>query len=91
MKMKKQYKILLIIFLIEICIVSVMDRLNIQVQSWIGNMVGVFAIMSPIVILLFFMSKDEKFSKTAKLFFKIGYWFIIICYLLGGIAKFMYE
>lgn len=84
--MKKRYSILLFVFLTEILIVSVMNENNIKAQSWIGNAVGALMVLLPIQALLFFLSKDEKISNRAKICCRIAFWFIVVCYFLGGIA-----
>lgn len=84
--MKKQYKFLLIVFGIEFLIVSILQENNIKIQSWIGNAIGAFVFLLPIQILLFLLSKDEKFSKRKRICFKIIFWYINICCIAGGIA-----
>lgn len=71
---------------IELLIASVLQKNNIKIQSWIGNAIGTFVFLLPIQILLFLLSKDEKFSRRKKLCFKIVFWYINICYVAGGIA-----
>ncbi|MBR6531132.1 MAG: hypothetical protein IKT61_01355 [Clostridia bacterium] len=85
--MKKSYKILLIIIGIEFLFVGpLLNELNVQVQSRFGNAIGVFVGFLPIEILLYLLSKDEKFSLLKRRIAKIIFWSIIICYVLGGIA-----
>ena len=84
--MKKQYKILCSVIFIEVFIISILNETAVKIQSWFGNAIGALIFLFPIQILLFMLSKDEKFSKSKRMFFKIVFWFIIICYLLGGIA-----
>jgi len=67
--MKKQYKLLLITFGIELLIIS-RDN-NIKIQSWLGNAIGAFVLLFPIQILFFLLSKDENLSKRKKIIFKI--------------------
>ena len=84
--MKKAYKILLVIIFVEIFIVSMLSKENIKIKSWIGNVVGTAIFLGPIQALLFTMGRDERFSSKKRCFFKVVFWFVIICYLLGGIA-----
>ena len=83
---KKQYKLLLSIFIIQIFVVSVLGEKGIKVQSWIGNVIGAFILLLPIQILLFLLGRDESFTHRKRLCFKVVFWFITICYLLGGFA-----
>ena len=85
--MKKSYKILLIIIGIEFLFVApLLNELNVQVQSWLGNAIGVFVSFLPIEILLYLLSKDEKLSSFKRGLAKFVFWSVIICYVLGGIA-----
>ena len=85
--MKKQYVLLLSIFIIEVCAVSILNANNIQIHSWIGNAIGTFILLLPIQILLFLLGRDKKFTEKKRLCFKIAFWFIIVCYLFGGVAS----
>lgn len=85
--MKKSYKILLIIIGIEFLFIGpLLNELNVQAQSWIENAVGLFVSFLPIEILLFLLSKDEKFSLLKRGIAKIIFWSIIFCYVSGGAA-----
>ena len=84
--MRKKYTVLLSLFSIEIFIVSILKHRDIKIESWIGNAIGTFIFLLPIQILLFMMGCDEKFSKKKRTCFRVAFWFITICYLLGGVA-----
>ena len=88
--MKKQYKFLIIIIGIEFLIASVLQKNNIKIQSWIGNVIGAFVFLVPIQILLFLLSNDDKFSKGKKICFKILFWYINICYIAGAVATLIF-
>jgi len=85
--MKKQYILLLSVFAVEIFIVAILNERNIKVQSWIGNAIGVFIFLLPIQILLFLLGHNEMFIAKRRMCFKVAFWFINICYLLGGVAS----
>ncbi len=86
--MKKSYKILLIIIGIEFLFVApLLNELNVQVQSWLGNAIGVFVSFLPIEILLYLLSKDEKLSAFKRGFAKVTFWFIIFGYVASGVAE----
>ena len=85
--MKKLYKHLLYLIIFELFVLSFLSQMNVQVQSWAGNAIGVFIFFLPIEVLLFLLGSDERFTKKKKICFKVVFWFIIVCYLLGGIAK----
>ena len=87
--MKTQYKILLSVFLVEVLIISVMKENGIKVQSLIGSAIGTFIFLLPIQVLLFLLSKDEKFSNNKRVCFNVIFWFINICYLLAIIGSLM--
>ena len=71
---------------IELLIVSVLQKNNMKIQSWLGNIMGAFVFLLPIQILLFLLSKDDKFSKGKKNIFKILFWYVNICYIAGTVA-----
>ena len=81
--MKKRYKYLLSVFIIEFIIVSILNERNISVKSWLGNAIGIIIFFLPLLILFFQLGRDEKLTEGKRLCFKIAFWFIIICYLLG--------
>ncbi|MBQ5591457.1 MAG: hypothetical protein IIU80_00745 [Clostridia bacterium] len=86
--MKKSYKILLIIIGIEFLFVApLLNELNVQVQSWLGNAIGVFVSFLPIEILLYLLSKDEKLSVFKRGFAKVAFWFITFSYVASGVAE----
>ena len=84
--MKKIYKYLLAVIIVEICIVSVLDRAGFHVQSWIGNAVGAAVLFLPIEMLLFILGRDGDLSKGWRACCKVAFWFVLISYLAGGIA-----
>ena len=84
--MKKIYKYLLAAIIVEICIVSVLDRAGIHIQSWIGNAVSAAVFFLPIETLLFMLGRDSDISETKRTCCKILFWFILVCYVSGGIA-----
>lgn len=85
--MKKQYSILLSLIVINCFIVSILSKYNVKVQSWAGNAIGAFAFLLPIQILLFLLGQDQNFANKKRTYFKVAFWFVNICYILGGIAS----
>ena len=85
--MKKRYSILLSIFAVEFFVISILDKSNIRVQSWFGNAIGTFVFLLPMQLLLFLLSKDNTISGKKQMCCKTVFWFISICYILGGIAS----
>lgn len=84
--MKKQYKVLLWFLAIEILVVSLLNEMGIKVHSWAGNAIGTFLFLLPAQVLLFLMGRDEQFSEKKRTCVKVAFWFILVCYVLGGIA-----
>ena len=84
--MKKQYKILLYFCVIELLLLSLLKEMGVKVQSWAGNAAGTFLCLLPVQILLFLLGQDERFSAKKRACFKVAFWFIVVCYVLGGIA-----
>lgn len=83
---KKSYKILLSVVLLEFLILLIVNKMNITVRSWIGNALGAAICLLPIQVLLFLMSNNEKLTDNKRKCLKLVFWFINICYVLGGIA-----
>lgn len=86
---KKIYMILLSVFGIEIFIISMLNERNVKFESWIANAVGTLMVLLPIQILLFLLERDEHITPKRRLVLKIVFWFITICYILGGVATLM--
>lgn len=84
--MKKQYRVLLWFLAIELLFVSLLNEMDVKVQSWVGNAIGTFLFLLPVQILLFLMGRDEQFSEKKRTCVKVAFWFILVCYVLGGIA-----
>lgn len=84
--MRKQYKLLIYIFIIEFFVVLLLNEVNIKIQSWAGNAAGTLIFLLPIQILLFMLGRDERINRNKRRCFKIAFYFISICYLLGGIV-----
>ena len=85
--MKIRYKIIIFAFVIECFCILIMDKMNIYVQSWIGNAIGTLVFLVPLVLLFHFLSKDMDVKKKYRVVAKILFYFFIACYLMGGIGK----
>ena len=90
MLIKRKYFILLSIVVIEFFVVSILNKANVEMTSWIGNALGVLIFCLPIQILLFLLSKDKSLSAKRQMCCRCAFWWIIICYFLGGIATLIY-
>lgn len=86
-KMKKEYKLLIRIFLVEFIGVLIMSELGISVHSWTGNAIGVLLLLGPILILLHLLSKDNNISENYRSLSKMAFWYLLICYLAGTVGK----
>ena len=86
-KMKRGYKILITILALEIVGVSALNELGMVAHSWIGNVISGMIFLVPLLILLYFLSKDSNISRTKRTLSKIVLCFIIICFCVGMIAK----
>lgn len=85
--MKKEYKILILIFIIEFICASVLSELGVSVHSWLGNTIGVLVGFGPLLILFHLLSKDNNVSEKKRMLSKIAFGFIIFCYLVGAVGK----
>ena len=85
--MKRRYKVIIILFILEYLCMALMNKLNIYVQTWIGNAIGALLFCIPLLLLLYFLSRDEDVSKKYRILGKIGLIFLIFCYVAGGIGK----
>lgn len=79
--------ILTFCIVIEYVIIFILNKMHLTVQTWMGNAIGAFIFLLPIQIMLFMLGRDEHFSNKKRTCFKVIFWFIIVCYLLGGIAS----
>lgn len=85
--MKKVYKVILVLFLLEYLCLSLMNKLDIHIHSWIGNAIGALLFLSPLLILLYLLKKDEDISKKYRIIAKFFFWFLVFCFFAGGIGK----
>lgn len=84
--MRRKYKVLTVLILIELMIASSLEKYDFKIQTWFGNFIGAIVFLTPIQILLFLLSRDEKKSKIKKVCFKFLFWHINICFVAGAIA-----
>lgn len=84
--MKKVYKLLRFIISIEILAVLLLSELNIKIQSWVGNAIGTVIFLLPIQVLLYCLSRDQNMKTKTRIICKGVFWFILICFIGGGMA-----
>lgn len=82
----KLYKPLLYFIFFEFIAISFLSEMNVQIQSWIGNVIGIFVFFIPIELLFFLLGSDERFPSKKQILFKAVFWFIIVCCLLSVIS-----
>ena len=87
--MKKSYKVLLYIIILEFVILSTLDSNEVVVQSWIGKAIGTLICLMPIQTLFFLLSRDTKITKIKRLVFKIIFASMNLCYILAVIVTFI--
>ena len=85
--MKMKYKIILVILIIEYFVLWYMNKTGIHLDSWIGNALGALVLLAPIFVLLYLIMRDEDISMKFKFWAKIIFWFLLVCYIAGGIGK----
>ena len=84
--MKRRYKLLIAVSIVQYVVISALSDMNVKVESLLGSAIGTLMFILPIQILLFMLSKDEKYSDK-KMLFKVVFWYINICYVVGIIAN----
>jgi len=84
--MKRRYKLLIAVSIVQYVVISALSDMNVKVESLLGSAIGTLMFILPIQILLFMLSKDEKYSDK-KMLFKVVFWYINICYVVGMIAN----
>lgn len=57
-----------------------------EIGRWI-NAIGTILILAPILVLLYLQSKDDDIAMNYRILSKIGFGFLIFCYVAGGIGK----
>lgn len=85
--MRRKYKIITCILLIEFLFLSMLNRTNVSIDTWTFSAISVFVLCIPLLVLFYMLSKDEKMSKKTRLLSKVVFWFVIFCYIVGGIGK----
>lgn len=83
---KKRYIILLAVVFAEIIIISALNKINVKADSFVENAAGLFLFLLPIQSLFFLLSKDKNISERNRVFAKVGFWFIIVCYIAGAMV-----
>lgn len=93
--MKKKYKILRVIIIAECVIAVVLRKLNVSFDNTFLGLIFALAFLSPILLALYWLSKDESISPKKRTFCKVFFWFLIFCiagavisnYILLAIGK----
>lgn len=85
--MKIQYKIILTVIILELFCFTYLNEMGIRFESWIGNALGALLLLAPIFALLYLIKRDEDVSKKFRIIAKILFWYLIVCYIAGGIGK----
>lgn len=87
--MKKSYKIIGIILIVEFVVISYMKSCGIKAQGFWANAIGMLMVLLPILTLLKLLSKDMDIGETERNICNVGFYFWIVCYVIGAIAKFL--
>ncbi len=77
--MKKKYKILRVIIIAECIIVAVLQKLNISFGNTFPGLIFALAFLSPILLALYWLSKDESVSPKKRTFCKVFFYFLLFC------------
>lgn len=85
--MKTKYKILSGFITLNFIILLILNRIGFETHTWIGNGIGILWFLLPILILLFLLASDEEQRPKRRTLFKVFFYFLIICYMLSGIAS----
>ena len=83
---ESKYKVLLWFIGAEFVLLGVLNKCGISIEPLGARIIGLFAAMFPIELLLFKLGKDEQHSEKKRFFFKVFFWFIILCCVGGVIA-----
>ena len=87
--MKNRYKICLLVWLAEFIAVYFLDKSNVHFHSVFVHAIGTLLFFLPIIALFVLMSKDEDFPEKKRVWFKVIYAHIILCYAGGLVASFL--
>jgi len=85
--MRRKYKIITFVLVIEFLFLSILNRTNVSIDTWVFSAISVFVLCVPLLVLFYMLSKDEKMSKKTRLLSTTVFWFIIFCYIVGGLGK----
>lgn len=88
MNKNKKYIILAMLIFSLFLIISILNSLNVQFQTPIGNAFVVSIFYTPIVILLFVIGRDERLNANLRFAVKCIAWFICVCYVAGAAVTF---
>ena len=88
-KMKKNYRILICLIVVEFFCVAILKNKNISFDNLLINATGTIIFFLPILCLLFLVSKDIQFSKRTRIIAKCFFYFIIFSCILGGVVNFV--
>lgn len=83
----KKYYIYIYIIIIEFVLINILNGLSIKVESDIGHILGVLAFVIPVEMMLYNISKESTFVPKKRLCAKGVFWFVLVCTILGVVAK----
>lgn len=68
--MKREYKIWILVIIIEICCMSILGEMRVSIHSLLGKVVGIILIFGPITKILYMLSKDAAISLKKEIYQK---------------------
>ncbi len=72
---------------IEYICFSILNCLNVTINSWVGTLVGLLIFFVPLLLLLHMINCDKNILLKYKILSKMFFAFLIICIFLGIVVK----
>lgn len=85
--MKKEYKFLITVIIVEICCLAVLGEMRISVRSLAGKLAVIILLYGPVIKLLYMLSKDEGISLKKRRLSKAVLIFLTFCLISGGVGE----
>ena len=89
--MKTKYKVLIGLSVAQVIGATYVKKYIGNVETWLGNAVGVFAFLLPIQICLWMMQRDPSISKRKSIAANVLFWFISFAFCAGGIVTWLED
>ena len=85
--MKKKYRILSTLLILEVLTINMMQRANMEITTWYSKIIALAVFLCPLLLLFHELSKDINAKPKVRFISHLLFWLFIVCFLLGAFVE----